>query len=132
MATEVPFRAVGQGEDAVKFDEYLGQRVMAQNLTETQTRALFRRMLAFIQEYDHLQDEKRAEGQREPPTPEEYATRWNEPARSVARTWQEFRTIFSGADPSLVCDELWAGISRQAPNGQIMRLLGVKVAPRWP
>lgn len=127
--TNCPFRAAEGGEGGIVFEEYLWRRVDALGGSPQQTRELFRRVWAFVQEYDHLRDELRNHGQHEEPSISQYADRWRMSERSAYRAFEEFARVMPelGPEPSAVCEELWTGISRQVPAGRLMALASVRV-----
>lgn len=127
--TSCPFRAVGPDENGIEFEHYLWDRIQLLGASAQQSRELFRRVWAFVQEYDHLRDELRDRGQHEEPSVSEYAERWRMSERSAYRAFEEFALVMPelGTAPGPACDELWNGISRQAPAGHLMALADVRV-----
>lgn len=126
MAFPLPFRAVARGEDGTEFVDYLYERATAVTDTPTQARVLAQRAWIFVQQYDHLRDERSEPGE---PTVEQYAERWRMPIRTAHRAFAEFDALFPGErDAGRVCRELWDGIGRQAPGGTLMAVGAVRVA----
>lgn len=124
-----PFRAAEREEDGMEFEHYLWDRIQALGGSSQQSRELFRRIWAFVQEYDHLRDELRDDGLVEEPSIAQYAQRWRMSERSAYRAFQEFARVMPelGPAPGTACEELWRGISRQAPPGRLMALANVRV-----
>jgi hypothetical protein len=130
MSTAVcPFRAAEGNQDGTQFEDYLWGRVDRVARSPQQRRELFRRIWAFIQEYDRLRDESRDQGRRGEPSVSEYALRWRMSERSAYRAFQEFALVMPelGPAPAALCDELANGISRQGAGSRLMALADVRV-----
>lgn len=128
MALPLPFRAAGRDEDGIEFVDYLYERAAVVAETPTQARTLAKLAWIFLEQYDHLRDDRHAAGEFGEPTVEQYAERWATPVRTAYREFVEFRRLFPGErDPGRVCAELWEGVERQAPRGKLMAVRAVKV-----
>ncbi len=132
LTTDCPFRAVDDGEDGIPFEEYLYARAGMVATGPHGPRELYQRVLIFIQQYDHLRDDRSFRGERGEPSMVEYAKRWRMTERSAYRALQEFATVFPelGEHPEAICEELWDGVSKQGGPSTLMRVLSVKVEPR--
>ena len=60
FTTDCPFRAVDDGEDGIPFEEYLYARAGMVATGPHGPRELYQRVLIFIQQYDHLRDDRSA------------------------------------------------------------------------
>lgn len=83
------------------------------------------RLLAFIQQWDHLRDEA-----PDAVNPAAYAARWRVSPATAYRLVEEFRTVFpSEADPARLLDLLWEGLSeRYLGRARLGALVDVRVA----
>jgi hypothetical protein len=132
LTTDCSFRAVDDGEVGIPFEEYLYARAGMVATGPQGPRELYQRVLIFIQQYDHLRDDRSFHGESGEPSMVEYAQRWRMTERSAYRALQEFVTVFPelGEHPEAICEELWNGIRKQAGPSSLMRVLSVKVKPR--
>ena len=112
---DCPFRAVDDGEDGIPFEEYLYARAGMVATGPQGPRELYQRVLIFIQQYDHLRDDRSFRGERGEASMVEYAQRWRMTERSAYRALQEFATVFPelGEHPGLV--ELAGEVERRLP-----------------
>ena len=115
MLSVLPICLPRNGEPSVPFIDLLAARCQDKRLTD--------RMIAFIQEWDHVRDEVRdADPSKRDATVEDFAQRWNTPLPTAFRMQSEFREIFpTEATPGRLVDLLWAGM----PNGLDRAL------PKW-
>lgn len=115
--TPSPFRPALPREDGQAFVDYLDARCGGD-------RRLRERLLVFLQQWDHLTDDKARE-----PTVEEYAVRWRVSVPSTYRILDEFRDVFpTEATPQRVLAALWDGMGRPYWHGpELLSLLQVRV-----
>jgi hypothetical protein len=86
------------------------------------------RMIAFIQQWDHLRDEMLQQGRGEPVV-RDYQQRWEASPAATYRMLDEFREIFGPeASPSELCDLLWNGMPKGP--GPMKWLLAVEIVGR--
>jgi hypothetical protein len=98
----LPFRASKKPGEGVPFIDHLSDLVDGRRL-------LRERQLVFIQQWDYQLDHLGA-----PPTPAEYAARWNVSLSTVYKLLDEFRRLFPGQDdPTAICQEIWEGVAAQ-------------------
>lgn len=95
----LPIRLARTDEDGLAFIDWLDRRV-----EPTQRR----RLIAFIEEWDHLRDDLGAN-----PTVKQYAERWSVPVPTAYRMLTEFRQAVPGEDtPDALVSMLWDGMPR--------------------
>ena len=114
-AAPLPIRLARPGEAGVEFIKWLNDRARG-------NAALRQRLVAFIEEWDHLRDDIRQHKVREP-TLEEYAKEWRVPVSSAYRRLQEFRAVVGMRYPGPLCDLLWDGMPKW--NGEAV------FRPKW-
>lgn len=115
--TPPPLRPALPREEGQAFVDYLDARCGGD-------RRLRERLLVFLQQWDHLADDKARE-----PSVEEYAERWRVSVPSTYRILDEFRAVFpSEATPRRVLDTLWDGMGPPYWRGrELLSLLQVRV-----
>lgn len=87
MPAALPLRLPRNGETSVPFVDLLAARCGDKRRTD--------RMIAFIQEWDHVRDEVRdADPRKADATVEDFAERWKTPLPTAFRMQAEFREIF--------------------------------------
>lgn len=120
---QLPIRLAVDGEGGVEFIDWLDERLGGDRMAR-------QRMVAFIEEWDHLRDELLESEGREP-TVEDYARRWRVADSSAYRLLAEFRSTTGVAYPSALCQLLWDGMPRSTP-GRVLPpkwLLAAEVVP---
>lgn len=120
MADTNYLAAATSPDEGVPFIDFLARRVERLGLSTTVTSNRRTDLLAFIQQYDHLRDEKRDDGDAAPPTPDEYAERWNVSRRAAFAIYASCREVL-GEEPDAVVDVLWDGA------GELVPLMRVRV-----
>jgi hypothetical protein len=105
-------RLAGEGETGEPFVKWLHRAA---------GRDRAKRLVVFLQQWDHLADELgRA------PTVREYAEEWRESESGVYRLLEELREVFpTERDPSRIMNLLWDGMPR---DGELMAILDVPIA----
>ncbi|MEJ7785889.1 MAG: hypothetical protein WKF96_13875 [Solirubrobacteraceae bacterium] len=124
IETDLPLRLPAENEKGMEFIEWLDTQVGNNRIAR-------QRMVAFIQEWDHLRDELHERELREP-TVEEYAARWGVAESSAYRLLDEFRAATEFEYPGSLCQLLWNGMpiwNGDGPAIQLKWLLGVEVVP---
>ncbi len=124
LTEEMPLRLPQDHEEGIEFVDWLNRRLAGDRIAR-------QRMVAFIEEWDHLRDEIRDREMREP-TVEEYATRWNVAESSAYRLLDEFRRVVGVDYPGRLCQLLWDGMPKWTGRGPIPDpkwLLAIEVVP---
>lgn len=124
MPNPVPIRLPRDGEAGVPFVDLLAARCGDKRGTD--------RMIAFIQEWDHIRDEIRdADPSKPDATVEDFAKRWNTALPTAFRMQAEFRRIFpTETTPGRVVDLLWDGMPKWPADKSLNWLLAVEVVER--
>jgi hypothetical protein len=119
--SELPVRLPEDGEEGVKFIDWLDARLGGNRLAR-------QRLVPFIEEWDLLRDEVRQRERREP-TVAEYGKRWSVPESTAFRLLEEYRQVFRTDYPGPLCDLLWNGMPRLTGSGsqEFGTLMTVKV-----
>jgi hypothetical protein len=117
--SQMPFRPALPDEPGTAFIDFLDARCGGD-------RRLRERVLAFLQQWDHLADELPDE-----PNAEAYAERWNVSVPSTYRILDEFRRVFpSERSPKRVLELLWRGLGSPYWIGpDLGGLTAVRVVP---
>lgn len=112
--TSLPIRLAEPGEIGVPFRDWLARRTIDRRSTE--------RLLAFIQQWDHLPQDP-------PRSAQAYATMWNTSNATAYRLLDEFRATFPAERaPDSLLDLLWQGLSEPyASGGRLGALIDVPV-----
>lgn len=124
LTEEMPIRLPQDDEEGIEFIDWLNRRLAGDRIAR-------QRMVAFIEEWDHLRDEIRDREMREP-TVEEYARRWNVAESSAYRLLDEFRRVVGMDYPGRLCQLLWDGMPKWTGRGPIPDpkwLLAIEVVP---
>jgi hypothetical protein len=124
LTEEMPIRLPQNDEEGIEFIDWLNRRLAGDRIAR-------QRMVAFIEEWDHLRDEIRDREMREP-TVEEYARRWNVAESSAYRLLDEFRRVVGMDYPGRLCQLLWDGMPKWTGRGPIPDpkwLLAIEVVP---